>query len=772
MGTVVAFALGALAVAAVAVPFVVRQHRRSARADDERRRLAAAAERDGEIVAAAPEGLFLWDHVNGEESCSRRLAVLLGLDAGTKARFDDVRARFEGEAAAALDKAVAALRLDGTAFDLLLPTAGRMVQAVGVRAGALDDRPLADLLWMRDVSGTPDAAPSAGAAAAGPGETGGPLRALLDALPVPVWLRGADLDLAFTNRACAGGAIEDPLRDLARRARTKGEAVAEPHLLSVGGAERLLEVTETPVEGWAGTAGFAIDRSQGGDTEETSPGHAAARDQVLQNLATAIAIFGPDTRLRFFNAAYADLWRVDAGWLDSEPGLAEVLERLRELRRLPEYADFRAFKEEQIARFGSLAEPVDSLLHLPDGTTLRSVVSPYALGGLVFTYENVTDRLDLERSYNTLIAVQRATLDNLYEGVAVFGSDGRLKLSNSALAELWNLSEEDLGGEPHLSDFVEKMRPFIIGEDDWAAHKERVIKRMMSRESSSGRLLRGDGTVLDYANLPLPDGAVLLSYLNVTDSVRVQFALRQRAEAMEEANRLKSAFIANVSYEVRTPLNTIVGFAEILAEEYFGKLNQRQMEYSRSILDASQSLTSVVNDILDLAAIEAGMMTLELDTVEVHTMMVSVLGLVRESARRKGITLEFDCPAEIGWIVADEKRLKQVLFNLLTTAINFIAAKGVIQLSARRRDGSVSLRLTDHGAQGSGAGRASVFQNLAEGGPPEVGHSGIGLGLILVKRFIELHGGHVVVDSTPGKGTTVSCVLPESGASGKTASPE
>ncbi len=216
METVLAFALGALALAAVAAPFMVRQHRRLARADDERRRLADAAERNGEILAAAPDGLFLWDHAGGGESCSRRLAVLLGLAAGTQARFADVRARFEGETAAALDKAVQALRRDGTAFDLLLPAAGRMVQAVGVRAGAVDGRPLADLLWIRDVTGTSDAARSAGA------ETGGPLRALLDALPVPVWLRGADLDLAFTNRACAGGAIEDSLRDLAMRARTEG----------------------------------------------------------------------------------------------------------------------------------------------------------------------------------------------------------------------------------------------------------------------------------------------------------------------------------------------------------------------------------------------------------------------------------------------------------------------------------------------------------------------------------------------------------------------
>ncbi len=760
MDTVPAFALGALVLAAAAAPLVLRQHRRLARADGERRRLAAAAERNREILAAAPDGLFLWDHANGAESCSRRLAVLLGLAAGTESRFEDVRARFEGEAAAALDKAVEALRRDGTAFDLLLPTAGRMVQAVGVRAGAVDGRSLADLLWMRDVTGTSDAAQPANPAGARPAHTPDRLRALLDVLPVPVWLRDADLGVAFTNRACTREAIEDSVRDLAMRARTEGKAVAERHVLSVGGAERLLEVTETPIEGWAGTAGFAIDRYENQGTKEKSQRHAAAQDQVLENLATAIAIFGPDTRLRFFNTAYAGLWRVDADWLESEPGLGEVLERLRELRRLPEYADFRAFKEEQIAQFGALTGPVESLLHLPDGATLRSVVSPDALGGLVFTYEDVTDRLDLERSYNTLIAVQGATLDNLYEGVAVFGSDGRLKLSNPALADLWNLSSDDLAGEPHMTDFVEKMRPFIIGEDDWAAHKGRVIKRLMSREPSSGRLLRGDGTVLDYANLPLPDGAVLLSYLNVTDSVRVQLALRQRAEAMEEANRLKSEFIANVSYEVRTPLNTIVGFAEILTEEYFGKLNQRQMEYSRGIVEASQNLTSVISDILDLASIEAGAMALELDTVDLHAMLAGILNLTRERTRRKALKLEFDCPPDIGWIVADEKRLKQVLFNLLSNAVTFTPPRGTIRLAAWREGEDVAIAVSDTGVGIPQADQERVLRTFERGGTPEGRQGGAGLGLSLVTRFIELHGGRVEVKSSPNRGTTVTCRLP------------
>ena len=137
--------------------------------------------------------------------------------------------------------------------------------------------------------------------------------------------------------------------------------------------------------------------------------------------------------------------------------------------------------------------------------------------------------------------------------------------------------------------------------------------------------------------MPLPDGNILLSYLDVTDSTRVEHALRERNEALETAGRLKSEFIANVSYELRTPLNAIIGFAEILTNQYFGELNPRQLDYSRGILDSSHRLLSLINDILDLATIEAGYMTLETQQIDIHAMMSGVLALSRERARNKNL---------------------------------------------------------------------------------------------------------------------------------------
>ncbi|MBT4934540.1 MAG: PAS domain-containing protein [Rhodospirillaceae bacterium] len=764
---VLAFAFGALAVLALAVPLLLWLVKRMQRLQSNNVHLASDAEQGREILAAAPDGLFMWDHAKGEERCSRRLAVLLGLNAGTGARFTDVQAKFDAPEARALERAVNDLHGQGASFDLLLKLGGRTIQATGTRASTIEGKPLDDLMWMRDVSEAPrpqpQDKPSADTAAHEH------FHQLLDTLPMAVWIRDGNLDVVFSNRAAATIAASDDSRALAAQARTENRQQTQLHTFDMEAQPKQFQVSEVPARGWSGTIGFAREYQAQNTQSEL---------KVLDNLSTAIAIFGPERRLTFCNDAYASLWRFDPDWLAGEPSLSEILDRLRERRQLPEVADFRAFKEQQNTLFDTLDKAHEELLHLPDGRTLRCVVTPHEPAGLVYSYEDVSDRLALERSFKTLNAVQRETLDNLYEGIAVFGSDGRMKLSNPAFAELWNLGEPVLAGDPHLSDIINATRPLITGIEDssdekWQAYVKDQVAQFSGRQAAGGRLQLSDGAVLEYSSVPLPDGAVLLSYLDVSDSARVEAALRQRAEALSQANRLKSEFIANVSYEVRTPLTTLKGFADILAQEYFGDLNVRQKEYCQGILDSAQGLTNVINDILDMASIEAGMMTLELDTVEIHSMLASVLNLTNERARRKSLEIDFDCPPDIGWIVADEKRLKQVLFYLLSNAVNVSPARGTVHLQAVRsgeKDNAfVSFMITSLTSGVSQAEQLDIFSTFDNAGnaatPSGEGvQMGVGLGLSLVQRFVELHGGEVQVKSPQGRGTTITCRLPATGA--------
>jgi len=683
-------------------------------------------------------------------------------------RIEAVIGHLDGVDRQMLDAALAGLAGTGTGFDLKLHRSAKPISATGSRTQSG-----CDLVWLADIA----AATRLEADHKATQQTARRLMAILNQLPVPVWWRGLDLGLAGGNLAYAG-AVDAELdqaliegrelvagpdghagRDQAARAELSPDPVVEEHFVVVDGARRAMIVTEMPLADGSGYLGYAIDRTAAQEAEAELSRHILAHAEVLGDVATAIAIYGPDMRLKFFNTAFAMLWQLDTDWLATEPTLGEVLETLREYRRLPEHADFRKFKTQQQALFTSLVDPQEELLHLPDERTLRLTINHHPFGGLTFTYEDVTDKLALERSYNTLIEVQRETLDNLFEGVAVFGSDGRLLLSNPAYGKIWNLSPSDLENRPHIALLVEKARLLYGDDGDWEDTKARIIARVTSHTAASGRLERGDGSVLEAASLPLPDGNVLQSYLDVSDSFRVARALLDRNDALETAARLKSEFIANVSYELRTPLNAIIGFAEILTNQYFGELNPRQLDYSRGILDSSQRLLSLINDILDLATIEAGYMTLEVDMVDVHTLMANVLTLTRERARRLDMVLSFDCPTDLGSIPIDERRIKQAMFNLVSNAIKFTPTGGTITLSARRVGQEMALTVGDTGVGIAAEHHGRVFE-MFERGNPQARLAGAGLGLSLVKSFVELHGGRVELFSEAGAGTRVTCYLP------------
>lgn len=753
------------------------------------------------VLDSAPGAWFAWT-TSGFHAQSDDFASTLGGD--RIADLAGVIAALAPLSGAAVELAVAALVDNGHRFRLPVGLADgdRHVELVGARGANTDDGEPFFVLWVTDITvqvrsqrESAEALSSAEHRVSSAARRQSVLEAVLDTVPVPVWLRDAGGRISWVNQAYArgvdatkadvsanqielvgpsavfGGAVAAPASEPESESRVRR---SEDRHIVIAGERRLMRVTELgdsvpadPVDTASGDAaagegplvGYALDLTDVEDAARERERHIAAHATVLENLKSAIAIFGPDKRLTFFNQAYVQLWGFDEAWLATHPTMGEVLEDLRARRRLPEFADFGDFRRNQQGLFTSLIEPDEDWMHLPDGTTLRVLITPHPFGGLMFVLEDVTSSLTLERSYNTLMAVQRESLDNLAEGIAVFGDDGRLQLTNPAFRKIWSLKPDDVQGNPHVSEVLERTRAYFDDGVDWPLTRSRMIAWSLEREPQTGRMDRVDGSILQYSTVPLPDSAVLHSYLDVTDSARVEQALRESNQALETADRLKSEFIANVSYQLRTPLNAIMGFAEILDHQYFGRLNDRQTEYTRSIVDASQRLLALINDILDIATIEAGYMALELRHVLVEEILRGVYDLTREWAGQQRLQISVDCPAQVGAIEADDRRLKQALYNLVSNSVKFTPPGGRITLSAWRRENEIGIVVSDTGIGIPREDQDRVFGRF-ERGHSHLRQTGVGLGLALVKSFIEMHGGRIELTSAPGTGTTVTCVVP------------
>ncbi|MGI9483558.1 MAG: ATP-binding protein [Hyphomicrobiales bacterium] len=680
----------------------------------------------------------------------------------------------DAQSADTLEKSLKELRTSGEPFNFGVRTrGGDLLEADGRAAGGMAT------LRLRPLAGEREQATNLSHGREILKHQVVQLSTILDSAPMPIWLRAADGNIVWANKAYVTaveaedveGVVEKSLEIIPHDQGVKSGEVEEvkktesfgrdthrAHTV-IAGQKRALDLVEVGVE--HGTAGFAIDVSAMEETEKELERHIRAHASTLDNLKTAVAIFGPDQRLRFFNTAYSELWQLQPDWLENKPSDGEILDKLRELRRLPEQANWRDWKSKQLETYSRI-ETREDWWYLPDEQTLRVISEQHPFGGVTYLYENVTERIALESRFNELSRVQGETLDNLHEGLAHFGSDGRLKLYNPAFARFWNLGTEFLDSTPHVDEVIEKCRPLLDDDIVWDSIKFAVTALGDERTMSKQQISRPDGQVFDFTIAPLPDGNTLISYVDVTDSSRIERALRERAEALEEADKLKSNFLSNVSYELRTPLTSINGFAEALDLGIAGELQDKQREYVRDIQNSSVQLLSVIDAILDLASIDAGAMKLNLEDIEVRDFLAETAGLMKDRVKKNGLTLEVQVPTSIGTMIGDAKRLKQVLYNLLSNAIGFSPRDEKVIMGCRVNNESIEFWVSDAGLGMDEETKNHAFDRFSAKASRS-GHRGAGLGLSIVKSFVELHDGSILLHSELGKGTSVLISLPVAG---------
>lgn len=601
---------------------------------------------------------------------------------------------------------------------------------------------------------------------------------LIEAAPMPMWFRDADLKLQLVNQAYVDavgasnaaevvqGQIElletEEARspaDVARTSLERQEASERITASTILGARRTLRVSDLPL-GQEGVAGYAIDIEEQQQVEREFRAFRDAQRALLDQLSVGVALFDAEERLTFANRPFRRLFSLTEDAVDAHTPFDRFLAEARERGRTPEVRDFPEWRRERTAWFGMQAS-LEEAWPLPGGTHLRIVAQPMPDGGLVLITEDRTESLALSAVRDTLLRTRTATLDSLFEALAIFAPDGSVQLWNRSFAGTWGLSSELLDQHPSADELLSAIGRNLVNPEEAGLIGAAVRAATLDRREKEGRVDLADGRTLRFAGIPLPDGNGLLTVLDITASQKAEQALRERAEALEEADAVKAKFLANMSYEFRTPLTTIGGYAELLKSGAASD-PETQGEYVDSILAAVERLTEQVENVLDLSQSEAGLLPIRKERLDLLDFLTTLVREREQSIIAAGLSL--DLKGRRGRIIeADPRQMSRAVGNLLDNAVAHTPEGGRIVIEIKRApegaDYGIEVVIADNGRGMSAQELARAQGGRASGGEGAQGRR-TGLGIPLARQLIAAHDGTLEIVSRKGAGTTAIIRLP------------
>ena len=735
--------------AAWAVITGVQMRRRAQFAMDQADRLSA-------LLDSAP-ALPLVVRADGRIEAPARLADWLGLPR-VPVLLQDFAAKDAGltdDDATSLVADVASAQKTGRSFTMAARAVGsnRTLLLRGAPAIAALDSRGSVIVWVFDATESQAEIGRLGIEVARLGRAFTALSQLIEAAPIPMWHRGPDLRLTLVNQAYVAAVDATDADDVINRglelvepgtgigpiaaasaAREAGEVRSREIPATIGGQRRSMRIVDVPL-GEAGVAGYALDNDELERARTDFRRFAETQRDTLDRLSAGVAQFAADRSLAFCNMPFQRMFGLKPEWVSDRPEFDRVLERMREAGRVPEARDFPAWKAERRGWFTAVGGAEEEAWLLPGGAHLRVLAQPLPDGGLLLIFEDRTEQIQLASARDTLLRVREATFDNLFEAVGVFASDGRLHLWNNKFRDLWGFDDVLLAKHPRVDALAEAASSRLTNPTRAALIRELVRAATSERKSRGGRVAFKDGRHFEFAAVPLPDGNALFTMLDITDSRRVERVLRERADALVAADKAKTAFVANMSYELRTPLTSIGGFAEMLDKGYAGELDTAARDYVKAILEAVGRLSVQVDDVLQMTQSDAGLLAIDRETVDIIQIVDSAAAEHDAAAKSKGHDFVTDLQASAGRIEGDGKRLREAVSEMLSNAIATTGDGGRILLHA------------------SGAPDQAVIV-VSDDGP------GNAIELPLVRQTVEAHGGTYTHLAEPGVGTAIKIELP------------
>lgn len=604
------------------------------------------------------------------------------------------------------------------------------------------------------------------------------LAGLIEAAPLPMWHRGPDLKLNFVNRAYVeavngsdgahvveeGIELVEPSNGTSAMqfaAKSQSDEAQAERVVSttLNGERRQLRVFDIPL-GEIGVAGMAIDIQDLTDARSEFRQLSEAQRDLLNMMSAGVAQFDAHHCLSFANLPFQRLFAFRDQWLAEKPEFSRVLDRMRENGKLPEVRDFPEWRSDREDWFRSV-DPSEENWLLPDGTHLRVLAQPVPDGGLLLIFEDRTEQAQLASSRDTLLRVRTATFDNLFEAIAVFSADGRLSIWNRLFAEIWTLPEDILLKHPRVDELLPLLAAHLEKPSQISVIGELIRMTTANREQRRGKAAFTDGRIFQIATIPLPDGNALFTMLDMSDSMKIEHALRDRNTALSEADSIKGKFLANMSYEFRTPLTSISGFADLLKAGVAGPLGKQASEYVDAIAVSAERLSEQINTVLDYSQSEAGALPIALQVVDVFAMLSDVAESKSMVAKEAGVSVDLQLDEATGTIAADPKRLVQAVGHVLDNAIRFNREGGKVLLFARWRKDNLEIIISDNGPGIAVKDKSLLFDGFTRTQGRNAGTGIQGLGLALAKQLVESHGGTLTLESEAGQGTTVVITVPK-----------
>ncbi|MFM6950772.1 MAG: PAS-domain containing protein, partial [Novosphingobium sp.] len=600
---------------------------------------------------------------------------------------------------------------------------------------------------------------------------------LIEAAPMPMWFRGPDGELRLVNSAYVDAVAGDDARQVvadgvelvehvdglsakqvALQAAGKNLPIERIVAATIKGERRSLRVSDLPL-GQEGIAGYAIDIE---DMEQLGRDFRAFREaqrSMLDQLSAGVAQFDARRQLTFANQPFLRIFGLKPAVMVDPAPFERLLDLARDGGRVPEARDFPAWRREKAEWFLASAAQEEAWT-LADGTHLRVVAQPQPDGGLLLIAEDRTEQLRLSANRDTLLRTRTATFDSLFESIAVFAPDGKLQLWNRRFAADWGLDDTILDTHPRIETLLERIAMRLKKPERAKTVGDVVRAATLDRRQTGGRAVLADGRTLEFAGVPLPDGNGLLTVLDITDSQKAAEALKQRAAALEEADALKTRFLANISYEFRTPLTSIGGFAELLDAGLGGELSGQGHEYVAAILASVDRLGEQIESVLDLSQSEAGLLPLVSEEVELYPLVTRLVEDRANRIREAGLTLDLRGDKGVGRITGDARRLARAIGHVLDNAIAATPNGGRVLVELSGRKGRARIVISDNGPGMDAVTLARALEGIKLSADGKAVERRQGLGLPLARRLVEAHGGALELLSEPGQGTAAIIDLP------------